>query len=172
MLAGQFMAQRNVFDLLENGWRKKEHWILVISCLVIGLVLIFLFPTQTGYNNGIYGDYGGWSVIPFFPLSLACCIVILAIVGWFAKIPLIGSMFSYIGKHTLAIFLLHTFWLRLIIAPFHTIPAYAFFPRMSIPEVAVFGIAALILSLLTAEVCGRLLTKIKAGRGKPSGSKA
>ncbi len=150
MLVGAFFKTKNVAEFVENEWKTRKYWIVLAIALAVGLSFAYFFPTGMKFYKDIFGDYLGWSVFTFFVLNVACGYVLWCLAGFISKVKPMTKIFGTIGRYTLYILVFHAFYIKLLSAPFYGLTKDCTFPSMPIWASAIFGIAAIILSILTA----------------------
>ncbi len=160
MLFGWFLRKNDVAELIENGWKTKKYWILLITALVVGVLLALFLPTGMRLSENQFGEYGGWSVFPFYLLNISCGYVLWCLCGAMVKAKPLSKIFGIAGRYSLFIILLHTFFIKLISAPFFGLSNTSCYPTMPIWACIIFAITAIILSILSAYVCHVIKIKI------------
>ena len=118
MLIGAYMGKHNVTEYLETGYRERRYWILFAAFLILALVCIYLIPTKLSIIYSMFGEYGGWSTIPFLLISMSCGMVLFYLAAWVSKVPYVSGFLMYLGKECLWIFVFHMFVAKALIAPF------------------------------------------------------
>ncbi len=149
MLVGAVMGKHNVATYIEEKWRTKRYWMIVLVLFVIGALMVTFFPTGLRFNTSRYGAYGGWSAYPFLVLAVSCGCVILVLSSFLARIPIFSHVFIFMGEHTLTILLLHTFYAKLLISPFCTFDLINYTPTLDFLPGFALGVGSIILSIIT-----------------------
>ncbi len=164
IIVGVYAKKYKVFDYIENEWRTPKYWIILVLVFIIGLLCATFIPTLTGFNVSRYGEYKGWSAFTFFFSSLFYVYFMLFVCLVLSKIPLIGRTVIYIGKFTLPILILHTFYIKLIASLFYELPEGSYFPSMPPGVTVVVGLVSIALSIITAYAVYKVLNEIKNHR--------
>ena len=120
LLTGALLKKYNVAEYIENRYREPKYWVIFAGMLVLSVLCIIFVPSGTNLYNSRFGDYGGLSVFPFLLLSISCGIVLMYVVSFVMRIPVVSHIFAFAGVNSLVLFLLHMFVAKLIAAPFCT----------------------------------------------------
>ncbi len=121
MIIGMYLAKHEVVEKIESaGLRSGRFWMLFLGSMAATLVLVFLLPPSIDFDFMTFGKYGGYSAIPYTVEATCAFFMLICLCFIFSKIPLISTLFSEIGKHTLGILLLHLFVAKMILTPFYT----------------------------------------------------
>jgi len=153
MIAGIYLAQNKSIENIEKlDVRNPMYWLPLIICIVISVVMVFVFPPGTNFDLLIFGDYGGYSVFPYFVEALTVFVIIVYFATFLSKVPVISRIFNALGQHTLGLLLLHGGVAKLMAIPFCTITTVALIPNeLGFPVKAV-------LAFITMAVCMAILT--------------
>ncbi len=158
MLLGAYAGRFKLVEKVEyGGWRNR--WVLagLGMCAVICVILTYLFPPGTGFNNCQFGDHGGWSAIPFIFDAAAMIMVEVFICFMISKIPLLSCLISYLGKHTLSLMLLQGFVVKLVLIPFYEIPTDSWFPTVSMATKLLLYAVSIVLPITISNLIVRHL---------------
>ena len=146
MYSGAFLAQQKVVEKVDSmALRDYRMWIPLVICAVSAYLLVWAFPNRTGFDLMIFGDYGGYSVFPFYVESILMFVVYTYMCMIISRIPLISSVFTLVGKHTLALTFLHGFVAKFMLAPFCVFTTASMFPSyLSDAELLLVSIVTII----------------------------
>jgi fucose 4-O-acetylase-like acetyltransferase len=121
MIIGMYLAKHEVVERIEAaGLRSGKFWALFLGSMAATLALVFLLPPSIDFDFMDFGKYGGYSAIPYTVEATCAFFMLICLCYMISKIPLISTVFSEVGKHTLGILLLHLFVAKMILAPFFT----------------------------------------------------
>lgn len=152
MLFGAYLGDRKVIERFEaGGWKDVRNLVLVIVTLAATFALAYLFPPGMDFFKTYFGAYGGLSVFPYYINAILMVPMMIGLAFLLSKIPLLGKALSCVGKHTLAILLLHCFFVKLLIAPFYTLPNGQWLPALGMPLAVVLGLVTVAVITLLAE---------------------
>ncbi len=164
------LKDRGVLERMETeGLRSKRYWISMIASLGIGALLVAVLDPKTGFNQNVFGDYGAWSIYPFFVEACIVCYGFLHVGFLFSRIGPLTRVLRTVGKHSLAIILVHVFIGKLILAPFFNLSTGTLFPEDlgTVPAVILAFVIVAIITLLAEYVFPRfrdmLLEKLPFG---------
>ena len=121
LLIGALMKRYDFALFMENGFRRKGYWMMLLSSAVIGLICIKYFPTGMMLYNSHFGEYGSWSIITFVIHALSCGIVLWFIAVMLIRIPVVSDTFRIAGIASIVLYSMHMFVAKLITAPLHTL---------------------------------------------------
>jgi len=162
MICGMYLAKFDLVGKVESGAvRDPKWWGLFLGSTGILLVLVYMLPPSIDFDYMGFGDYGGFSAIPYILEGVLSFVMILYISFFFSKIPVISTVFEKIGEHTMGILLLHVFVAKMALAPFYTfndvdcLPAeFAGVARL------VLSFASLLVSYLICEYGPKVLERL------------
>ncbi len=67
MLLGMELGRHRIVEWMEeDGLRDRRFWISFLASFVCGLALIIVLNPGTGFDDDSFGNYGGFSVFPYF----------------------------------------------------------------------------------------------------------
>lgn len=121
LLVGALMKRYDFALFMENGFRKKSYWLMIVSMAIIGVICVMYFPTGMRLYNSQFGAYGSWSVITFPILSLSCGIILWFISVLLIRVPIVSDIFRIAGIASIVLYSMHMFIAKLITAPLHTL---------------------------------------------------
>lgn len=147
---GAYASKKNFYDWVDNGWKKKEYWIAFAVAFIVAFVTAWFFPSHFGFNRSVLGDYPGWSVFSFFVISVAGGYCVCVLCSLFSKIKYLGDFFSFIGQYSLAVYAMHTFFVKVLTAYFYDYTMDYVFPVFSPAVIVIVGILTIALCILTA----------------------
>jgi len=121
MIAGMYLAKFDLAGRIESaGVRSKKFWAAFIGCTAGAFAMVYALPPTINFEYMSFGDYGGYSAIPYVVEGVLVFIMLYFLFFFLSKVPFISHIFSEIGKHTMGILLLHIFVAKMILAPFIT----------------------------------------------------
>lgn len=162
MLAGRYLSGYQVLERLDTGnWRNPRYWAPLAVCIPLLVALICLFPPGVRFNFLYLGEYGGLSAFPYFAEGLLVFIIFSYVAAIVSKIPVLSNVLELCGKHSLALALLHIFFVRLILALFFILPTDEVFPPVPLWQMAVLGIIDVALILILCHLAARWSQKRK-----------
>ncbi len=164
MLIGAVLGKHKVVEFVETGWRTKRYWLIFAAMLVIGIIFAVYFPTGLRFNLSRYGAYGGWSAYTFLILACSCGYVLLVFSFLLSRIPGLSTIFTFLGEHTLAILVMHTFYGKLLVSPFCTFDLVDYVPVLPIAQGFAVAITAIILSIVTGYIAVKVRDHLKSHR--------
>ncbi len=165
MIFGAMLKKIDFFDLMNSRYAfSKKSLVTFIILTAVGMTLTFFFPTTCCLYLSVYGEYGFVSAFIFFFEMCCCAIALLTIAYVSIQIPVVRDISTFIGKHTLFIFILHMFFLKLLAVLFidHSINPTVEIPFENTFIAIIYGVAAIILSLIVSVVINRLCMKKNA----------
>lgn len=153
MLLGAYAGQFRLVEQVESGGYRNK-WVLlgVACCVAICAVLTYFFPPGTGFNNCQFGEYGGWSAIPFVFNAASMIMVEVFICMFIAKIPLLSKFIMFLGRHTLSLMLLQGFVVKFLLIPFYEIPTDAWFPTIGFTVKLILYAASIALPIAISDL--------------------
>ena len=139
--------------------------------MVILVLMCILMPPGTRFERYGFGDYGGWSVFPYFIESCIAAYVYMCISRLISMVPALCRTLSLVGRHTLGIICLHLFVIKMLIAPFIDLTRVAALPKLSTTEGVLVGTLTLSIITLATEYLPTMIRKIggKKDRGTAVG---
>ena len=163
MLIGAFMKRIDVIPFLENNWKTKKFWMILIPVAAVGLTVSVFFPTGCKYSIGYFGEYGSLSVISFFIIMICDGFFLLCFSAIVCHLRPLSDFFSFISKYSMHILLVHGFYLKLLQTPFYGMSTVDFLAYMPTLPAVLIAVSSLALSVLTSyigvKVYGKLKTK-------------
>jgi fucose 4-O-acetylase-like acetyltransferase len=129
MFLGAWFARWKFLENVETGSKRElKYWAIPIICMAAGIGLCYIFPPNIQFDNFIFGDYGGWSIFPYF-LEASLMFVPIAYIGYlFSLIPGLSWALNMIGQHTLGVILLHPLVAKMIVGACFTVSATVLVP--------------------------------------------
>ena len=121
LLTGALLKNYDVAIYLETGFHEFRYWAIFITAVILGSVMIIMFPTGMKMYNSYFGAYGPWSVFTFYLFAIFCGTVLWYIAVFLIKVPIVSDVFKFAGISSLVFYTLHMFIAKLITAPFVTI---------------------------------------------------
>lgn len=161
MIVGAFMRKHDVILYLENNFKTKKFWMILIPVITAGFVISFFLPSGCCYSFCKFGLHGGFSVISFFVIMLCCGYFLLCISAIACHLKHSTKLFSFFSRYSLHILILHGFFLKLLQTPFYGMSKISLLAYMPIPSTVVIGLSSLILSLLTAYIGSKVYYRLK-----------
>ncbi|MCQ2070271.1 MAG: acyltransferase [archaeon] len=157
MLFGAYLGRKRFLESLElRGLRDRRFWAILLVSLAVALVTVTVFPVGRGFHYAYFGEYGGWSAIPYFVAGCSTSIMVFALSLILSKMPGLSDIVSFLGTHTLAILLLHTFIGKLLGFALSDTVGINGCPVLSVPE-ALFVIP---LTLAVTAIIGKYAPKV------------
>lgn len=111
------------------GLHDKRFWLSLVLSMAAGLCLVAVLNPSTDFDRMYFGEYGWVSTFPYFLEASLMCYSFLCLFSLLQRVGPATRLFGTIGKHTLAILLYHTFFLKLMIAPFYEFTEWWWFPK-------------------------------------------
>ena len=121
LLTGALLRKYNIAEYLENGYREARYWIILLAAVVIGVLMILYFPTGMKMYNSYFGEYGPWSVLPFYVFAISCGAVLWYVAVLLIRVPIVSDVFRFAGISSLVFYTQHMFIAKIIAAPFATL---------------------------------------------------
>ena len=121
LLIGALMKKYDFALFMENGFRKKSYWLMLLSMAIIGMICIKYYPTGMTLYNSHFGEHGSWSLITFVIHALSCGIVLWFIAVVLIRVPIVSDTFRIAGIASIILYSMHMFIAKLITAPLHTL---------------------------------------------------
>ncbi len=161
MIVGAFMKKHDVIPYLENNFKTRKFWMILIPVVTIGFVTSFFLPSGCCYSFCKFGLHGALSVIPFFVIMMCCGYFLLCVTAILCRLEHLTRLFSLFSRYTLHILILHGFYLKLLQTPFYGMSKSSLLAYMPIPSAIVISLSSLILSLLTAYIGSKIYHHLK-----------
>ncbi len=121
MIVGMYLAKLDLAGMIESARVKDpKYWGLFLGSTAVLLVMVYTLPPSIDFDFMDFGQYGGYSAIPYVVEGTLAFIMLLYLFFFLSKVPLISSLFVVIGRHTMGILILHVFIAKVIMAPFFT----------------------------------------------------
>ena len=168
MFAGQLLAGEGFIERVESaGLRSKGFWGVLLFSVILGMVLVWFFLPSIKFDWMDMGVYGGYSAVPYLFEGILAFSAILCLSYILSHVPIISTIFTELGRHSLGILLLHCFVAKLIMAPFYTYTSEAFLTAdfSGLPRLAL-ALVSLTISYLICRYGMMLLTRISSENGK------
>jgi len=167
MYVGAYARKHGLMDFVDKGWKERKYWAVFLGSTVIAIVLLFLLPTGHSFDYNNFGEYGAYSVFPFFVTYVFAAYSLIVIISLLVRVPLLSAAVCFCGKHTLAILLLHMFIIKMLSAPVYGVETSSWLPEMPLWFVVIAGAIAIIVSLILAEVW-RIVLERRSGQDASS----
>ncbi len=167
MLFGAFLARQNYIEVMESVGKKKTFYLFPAVGLIAGIGMCYILPPGTGFDMYVFGDHGAFSAYPFFIEASLMFLPIIFIAYLLTKVSVLFTVLSTVGRHTIAILLLHPVLLKAMSAPFYEIE-----PVWIMPSVApmwfklVAGVIAIVVCVIIGHLLGKLLAKLQERASK------
>jgi len=148
MLTGMMMAKMKLIERIESfDPTSRYSYSLLFGSLIIVVVMVYLFPPGLEFDYLNFGEFGGYSVIPYYIEAVAMFIFMTHLAMVLYKVIGLRQMFTVCGQHTLGILLLHGPIATMMIVPFYDLSSGSWFPDTMglIPSV--------IVTIVTIVVC-------------------
>ena len=158
-LIGAFMAKHNVAHRLEDGYREKRYWMILGALIIASVACICIIPTNMALIYSEFGDYGGFSVYTFVITSMTCGMVLFYCAALGTHIPWLRDVLSLPGRASLAIFALHMFVAKLIVAPFVELNTETWIPLTSTPLSLLLAVCTVFMIAIILMTIRKLLPK-------------
>lgn len=121
MIIGMYLAKLDLVERIESlGVGNMKFWVVLVISIACTMALVYLLPPSIDFDYMNFGQYGGYSAIPYTVESTIAFVMLICLFIIISKIPVISTLFSNIGRHTMGILILHVFIAKLILAPFFT----------------------------------------------------
>ena len=121
MIVGMYLAKLELADRMESAsLRNSRFWALFVVSTAVLIIMVFILPPSIDFDYMDFGQYGGYSAIPYVIEGTLAFIMLLYVFFFLSKVPVISTIFVEIGKHTMGILILHVFIAKVIMAPFFT----------------------------------------------------
>ena len=163
MLAGACLAKFKVLERVESlEWRSCRYWFPLIVSAAVGIGLCVILPPGVKFDYMVFGDYGAWSLIPYFIEAVCMFVVYLYLAKLFSRLPVLPRLFEVAGQHSLGILLLHGFIATMILAPFFVIPTTSWFPEeLSFIQRIITALVTLIACILICRYGPSVIDRIR-----------
>jgi len=156
MLVGAYMGKIGLASYLENCFREKRCWVGFIVVTVIGLIMVFFFPTTMSLIFNKFGLYGGWSAIPYFIIVVTCGTSLMFVAALASKIGILVKVLSFYGRNCLVVYVIHMFLAKLFVAPFVKIDTVTWLPLYSMFVSSILAFVVIAVSGAISEVVRRM----------------
>ncbi len=164
MLLGAFLAKNDVLPHLEASWNRWWYIPAILALSVVGIFLSMFFSSLDGLGDGFidgrFGVYGGFSAFAVFPVAVVGWIWLMMLSVLISKIPLFRLLVAITGRYSLAVLVLHYFFLKILGGLIHPIESGQM-PIESVGEGVVLGIIAIVLSLSVAMMASFVIRKAR-----------
>lgn len=128
LLVGAFLGKHQVIGKIEKMAWNRKFWGAFALTMAVAVVCVCLFPLRMGFCFSVFGDYGGWSSVPFVITTVSCGMSMMFIAVLVAKIPVVSGVLDYAGKCSMQIFVLHVLVGRIILSWFVPVSPDRWFP--------------------------------------------
>jgi len=162
MLLGAFLVKNDVLTRLEGWWNRWWYIPAIIAITVVGIALSTVFPFSKGFIDGRFGEYGGFSALVVFPIAMVSWTWLMMLSVLVSKIPLFRLMVAIPGLYSLAVLMLHFFFLKILGGLINPIESGGM-PIETIGEGAVLGIISIVLSVFVAVGVSFVIRKARGG---------
>ena len=160
MLLGAALGRKGLLEWIEGASLKDvKFWALLIISLVAGAIVVFIFPTGTGFDMTYFGEYGGYSAYPYFIAASFTCVGLMVIGSLVARIPVLSNVLALSGRHSIALICLHIFIIKLMMAPFHHLSSVNVFPAVSTTEDIIYWVVSVAVIVILAEYLPGIIKK-------------
>ncbi|MCQ2070971.1 MAG: acyltransferase [archaeon] len=160
MFVGLAAKRYGVFEYLQDGWKTPRYWYIFIADLVVCAMLLMFIPPGHSFDSNYFGEYGAWSVVPFFFTMVSCVYILVVLGSLVSKVPLVSGLFCRIGTHSLALLLFHAFVIKLITVPVYGITAESWFPKMPMEVSIAVALVTVAVVTVAAELYPRFISKL------------
>ncbi|MCQ2070014.1 MAG: acyltransferase [archaeon] len=161
MLFGAFLGREKVVEKFEAGlYRTKENIVLTVASTAAMFLVAYIFPPDAVYRYCIFGYYGGVSVLSYSLIALLLMPLILNVFFCIGRLEIPRRILTAIGRHTLAILLFHSMLIKMILAPFYTIPYGNWFPPISFVQSLIVGCLAIFFAVVIASYGPKLIKRL------------
>lgn len=72
LLVGAFLGKYQVIGRMETMAWDRKFWGPFALTMAVAVVCVFLFPLRMGFCFSVFGEYGGWSALPFVLTTVSC----------------------------------------------------------------------------------------------------
>jgi len=167
MFTGSALKQYGVFEYIDRfEWKSPRYWALFLLSLVISLVLVFFLPPGISFDQMIFGDYGGYSAVPYYFEALVTSVFMMYMCVIVSKIPVFSGFLIVCGRHSLGLLLLHCSLVAMMVMPFYTLSRDVWLPDdLGMSMRVVLAFATLIVSLAICMYGPAVLKRIRAALG-------
>ena len=156
---GASVSCYRIFERIEAlEWRSPRYWVPFILSIVVGYLLCAFLPGGVKFDYMQFGDFGAWSVFPYFAEGTIITLMYAYLTTMLSKIPLLSSLLALSGRHSLGIVLYHILFAKMLIAPFYDFTYGSWFPKeLDAMNLILIGLVTLVLCLVVSEYGNRLL---------------
>ena len=152
LLMGTMLRRKRFYENLEFGHTDRRYWKIFLISLAIAVILCALFPSDLALIYSKFGDYGGWSVYPFFISMLFSGIVMSYIISWVVKgCHRLSALLAEIGVMCLFVHVSHMFIAKAVCSPFVTLDTEVWIP-ISLPAGIVVSFVAIAIAMVASEL--------------------
>ncbi len=162
MLLGASLAKNDVLARLEGWWNRWWYIPAIIALTVVGIAFSMVFPFSKGFIDGRFGEYGGFSAFVVFPIAMVSWTWLMMLSVLVSKIPLFRLLVAIPGLYSLAVLLLHFFFLKILGGLLHPI-VNGLMPIETIGEGAVIGMISIALSVSVAVTASFVIRRARGG---------
>ncbi len=164
MILGAFLEKNDVLPHLEAWWNRWWYIPAIIAISAVGIVLSMFFSSLDGLGDGFidgrFGAYGGLSAFAVFPVAMVGWIWLMMLSVIVSKIPLFRLLMAITGRYSLAVLVLHYFFLKILGGLIHPIDSGRM-PIESVGEGVVLGTIAIVLSVFVAVMASFVIRKAR-----------
>lgn len=162
MLVGSTYRRYSLAERMEAETFSSKFVVSFIIALVVGVLLCYSdLRSDLGFHRSHFGLFGGWSAYTIFLISMICGFTHLYIATLVSKIPYLSDFLIFFAKYSLGILVLSTFFCKILIAPFVTIPTDFTYPELSAIQMVAVGTMSVVLCVITTILFRRAVVKIK-----------
>lgn len=168
MFTGSAFKQYGVLERIDSlEWRSWRYWVPLILSMAVSLVLVFLLPPNIRFEQMMFGDYGGYSAVPFYVEAVVASVSMMYFCTFFSRIPLLSDAFVVCGKHSLGLLLLHGTIAAMMVMPFYTLSRTVWLPEELgvVPRTAIAAVTVVI-CLVICIYGPAVLERLKGVRNK------
>lgn len=168
MFTGSAFKQYGVFERIGAfEWRSWRYWVPFVLSMVLSLVLVFFLPPNIRFDQMMFGDYGGYSAVPYYVEAVVASVSMMYFCTFFSRIPLLSDAFVVCGKHSLGLLLLHGTIAAMMVMPFYTLSRTVWLPEELgvVPRTAIAAVTVVI-CLVICIYGPAVLERLKGVRNK------
>ena len=166
MILGMMMAEQHLIERIEAfDILSGRHWCFFLGTLLSAAVLVFLFPPGLDFSEMQFGEYGGFSVLPYFAESALMFVFFTHLAALLSRFRVFNASFGRAGQNSLGILLLHGSLATMMGVPFYTFTNSSWFPdEMGLVPCIVAGFLSILASMVICRL-GRVVLDRMASRG-------
>jgi fucose 4-O-acetylase-like acetyltransferase len=168
MFTGSAFKQYKVFDYIDTfEWRSPRYWAPFLLSMVVSLVLVFFLPPNIKFDQMMFGDYGGYSAVPYYVEAIVASVFMMYLCVIVSKIPVLSDALMICGRHSLGLLLLHGSIVAMMVMPFYTLSREVWLPEeLGVPMRVVLAFATLLVCLIICRYGPVILERLKGSTKK------